>query len=179
MARGRARRGSRLLRAMRMTAERERYAQYVGGKIDRQRNVGTRGPRPASIDLLIKPFTYDLAPSQYIKVSALVPSWNLNQGLVGTRTQELATASSADAIEIRGFCEARVSVKRGINPNSREITASNSTGRKRINKGGTSSSIPFGRSTDTEDYSAAEQAIRTALGSADPTVYVSFLPEER
>lgn len=156
------------------------YKAYLDNpEIAKQKNPVTN--RPPSQSLYIEPFSFDLAETQYVKVSASSTVVTARLAAVNTGGTRIMTALANDAIAFRldKFRPAKLLI----------VTGRNATGTREVSKtsglpykyyGGTRSSIPFGRKAAGEDQNQAFEIIKIAIRGTTPTAsspIVTLIPE--
>lgn len=135
-----------------------------------QNSTGNRNSgrtRPEKIALYLNPFSLELAATQRLKASAEAPSWARVTGVAAVTSRvSSALPTNGVALPIKKFKAARVVVKTG-QTSTGTIKNSHITGLSYKDYGGSSFSIPFGKSTDSETELQAMAAIKAALVAAN------------
>jgi hypothetical protein len=157
----------------------ENYVAYMQGKTERQPQIGTKQPRQPSQVLYVNPFSLNIGTADTIKVSADRTAWDTHEGAFGTHT--LAALPSGDVgLSIKNFRAARVSIVTGRSNAARTVKESHITKTKYLNYGGTSRSIPFGKTSagSAETEVTVFQTIKTSLAPVGSTLKVYLAPEK-
>ena len=154
------------MRAAQLKKAYDNYMKYLQGETDRQVNIGKGKARPETTALYVRPFSVELPDSVYAKVSGGKDFWTQQKTNFDTYTTDtLDTATGEDAIKLKGFRPAKLSIKTGINPTG-EVKTSNVTKMKYLKYGGTSQSLPFGNKATITAEGDAFEAIRIKTGVA-------------
>ncbi len=170
---------SRINQAARYTAALENYVAYIQGKTERQPGIGTRAARQPSQVLYVNPFSLNIGTADTIKVSADKQAWDTHEGAFGVHT--LAALPSGDvALTLKNFRASRVTIVTGRSNAERTVKESHITKTKYLSYGGTSRSIPFGKSASgaSETELAVFQTIKTELAPVGSTLKVYLSPEK-
>lgn len=157
----------------------ENYVAYMQGKTERQPKIGTQQPRQPSQVLYVNPFSLSIGTADTIKVSADRAAWDTHEGAFGTHT--LAVLPGGDvALTLKNFRAARVTIVTGRSNAERTVKESHITKTKYLSYGGTSRSIPFGKtaSGSVETELAVFQTIKTAVAPVGSTIKVYLSPEK-
>lgn len=155
-----------VLRGLRGTAARDKYLQHLQGLAQDDSGIGTKGNRPASVELYITPFALPLGSTVLIEASALQPAWDLFKGLseVSSRVKTVL-AESETSVNLRSYAPPRV-IRRQTNNTAGTVTTSKLTGLKYLKYNTQTNSIPFGKKTgDTSPYDVFEDIAQQARGS--------------
>lgn len=168
-----SRRFMNVLRGYRGDTAKQKFLDHLKG-LGQGENVGTKGSRPASKTLYIQPFSQNLGPNLYLKVSALDPSWAAMKTYseISTRTKETIAATD-NSIKITGVKAARI-VRRTKDATGAAAT-SKLTGLKYLKYNTVSVSVPFGRKNATDTEGGAFQDI---FGQIPGTYAVSLIQEK-
>jgi hypothetical protein len=102
----------RVLRGQRGLAAKTKFLNHLEG-LDTVSEIGTRGNRAESTELLIVPFNLKLGADVFLEQSALTPSWTALKAAIGTHAKDNPPASSTQ-IKIRGARAARISATSGL-----------------------------------------------------------------
>lgn len=138
--------------------------------------------RPPSQLLYIEPFSFDLAETQYVKVSASSTVVTARLSAVNTGgTRVMTTLASNDTgIRIARFRPAKLMILTGRSTTGTPKT-SKTSGLPYKAYGGNRSSIPFGRKASGEDQNQAFDIIKAAIQqgqSATSMPIVTLMPEK-
>jgi hypothetical protein len=174
MARGK--RYSRILSAAKYYSSIDNYIKYITDSTKRGNRVGTGDPRPASKKLYILPFNIDLATGQVTIASGSEQAFTTYSAALGTHTTGTAPADEDNILKLGDFTAARVIITTGRSNNGVAKT-STVTGQKYLSYGGKSTSLPFGKKTDTETQAAAFAEIKTAILGVTAGAIVTLKPE--
>lgn len=172
-----SRRFSLVLRGLRGTAARTKYLQHLEGLANDQDGIGTRGNRPASVDLYIVPFALPLGSTVLIEASALSPAWNIfkNFSEVSSRVKTELTDGQT-SVKLRTYAPPRV-IRRQVTDTAGRVETSKLTGLKYLKYNTQTNSIPFGKKTgDTAPFDVFEEIVQQAQGSAT-NLRFSFVEE--
>lgn len=163
-----------ILRGYRGESARNRYLDRLRG-LGQGENVGSRGGRPDSKVLYVRPFGQNMGSNMFLKVSALAPSFTALNGYSEVAGRYKETIGNDDiGVKIKGFKAARV-VRRTKDATG-TVTTSKLTGLKYLKYNSPSVSAPFGRKgTTTETMGAAFQDIYAQI----PGTFAVSLIEER
>lgn len=159
-----ARRYKRILESAKYYAAIDNYIKYITDASKRGSKVGQGKPRPESIRLYLEPFGQDLTTGQKVRASAALPTWDKVKG-VGAVSSRVAATAPTDAdniLRLEGFKPAKVAVVSGRSDKGVAKTSA-VTGLKYLSYGGSSTSFPFGKTSDTDSESGAFEAIKAAL----------------
>lgn len=164
---------SRIRRASRLAAAALKLADYYDPTKPKPSYPSRQQPRPAYIPVYFKPFSFDLDTTQVMRSTTQeVNGWQSFSGAIGARAK-IALAAGEVLFFVEGFKPARVTVTTGVQPSGTPET-SQVTGLRYLKYGGTSVSVPFGK-TGTETAAEAYTAVKAAL-TLD-TRRVSIRPE--
>lgn len=168
------RRFQNVLRGFRGEAAKTKYLDRLRG-LGQGENVGTRGGRPDSKVLYVRPFGQSLGEKVFLKVSALTPSFAALNGYSEVSSRYKETVASDDVgVKIKGFKAARV-VRRTKDATG-TVTTSKLTGLRYLKYNSPSVSAPFGRKgVTTETMGAAFGDIYAQI----PGTFAVSLIEER
>lgn len=158
----------------------DNYVKWMTDVTKRGTRVGQGQPRPPSIKLYITPFAVPLPTGQLAEQSASAPAWNTHSAKFGTHTTATRPATDANVIQVRDYTAPRVKIKTGIKTTG-TVKISAQTGKKNLDYGGTSTSIPFGKSAAGDTVEGVFGDIQTAIyGGATPPVgtRVTLIPEK-
>jgi hypothetical protein len=166
----------RVLRGERGAAAKTKFLDYLQRLTPETSGVGTRGNRPASVQVYVVPFGQDFGANNYLRASALTPAIAALRGAVGTHAKESITAGTDNALRLRGVHAARVSATSGLATQGTSKT-SKLTGLHYASYGGTSKSMPFGKTsrTATETQEDVFEVIKAGLGGFSR---VHLIPEK-
>lgn len=177
MARGR--RYSRIMEAAKHYSAIDNYIKYITDATKRSSTskVGQGDPRPPNILLYIDPFQIALATGQLVKQSAAEPSWTKYAAAFTGRTRPTAPADENNIVPLANYKAARVNITTGRSTTGVK-KVSRVTGQPYLDYGGKSTSIPFGRTNETDTQTAAFTAIRTAIVAVTNGALVTLIPEK-
>lgn len=168
---------SKLASAKREAVYFDNQVEYLSTLDDRQPNIGQGEDKPPQTPLYIKPFAFELTPTQFIRENATAARWTTYKAEIGNRAVD-TVADTAKIIPFRGFTPARIVIKTGVG--AKQVKTSKSTKRKYVSRGGTSGSIPFGNNgteTEQEAYDAIYAALIAKIGTANETIKLSRIKE--
>ena len=168
---------SRINQAARYQAALENYVAYIQGKTERQPGIGTKGTREPSQTLYVNPFTVNIGTADTIKVSASRTAWDAHEAAFGTHTVAALPAGDV-ALSLRGFKPARAVIITGRSNAAKTVKESHITKTKYLSYGGTSRSIPFGKSAANDVEVTVFQGIKSTLAPAGSGVVVYLSPEK-
>lgn len=166
-----SRRYSDILKAARDLPYLENYIAWMTSAENRQPNVGKGKPRKKSQKLAIVPFTIGLPANQYAVDSGALDSWEKYSAQIGNHARVITTALAANTIPLDRFSAARVHVTTGMSTEP-IVKTSHITKRKYTSHGGTSTSLPFGKTseaateTEADVFALIEVNIATELAGA-------------
>jgi hypothetical protein len=162
-----AQRYRRILGAAKYYAAIDNYIKYITDSTKKGENVGKGKARPEQQVYYINPFGLDLGGRLFIKVSAAKPTFDKYKSAVtAARAKETLTAGTEKMLrKPEGFQPAKAIITTGRVSGSAnaKVSTSKVTGMKYLNYGGTSTSMAFGKGTDTETFVTAAAAIKTAI----------------
>lgn len=173
-----AQRYSRILSSARYYSAISRYISHVQGTATRTSRIGQGEPRPISQKLYVMPFAVSLAAGQKVPVTAAQPTWNTYAGQFTGRTDATTPANENLIIKLDDYAAARVVIKTGMRSQA-TVATSQVTGLQYGSYGGRSTSIPFGKKTDTDGMLAAFTEIKTGLTPSMSGNYAISLIKEK
>jgi hypothetical protein len=171
-----ARRYNRILQAAKYYAAIDNYIKYIQDASRRGSRVGTGTPRPASKILYVKPFNIALGNTTVAVVSGAQPTWTARQAIFALHTKD-TIPDTVQGVKVKGFKAARVIITTGRSTTGVKKT-SRVTGMPYLDYGGKSTSLPFGRNTQTETEAEAFETIKTDLLQAIAGALVTLQPEQ-
>jgi hypothetical protein len=177
MARGK--RYSRIMEAAKYYSAIDNYVKYItdATKKSSTSKVGSGRTRAKPIPLYIDPFGIALSTGQLVKQSAASPSWTTYASAFTGRTRPTAPSDENLIINLANYRAARVSITTGRSiAGTKKV--SRVTGLPYLDYGGKSTSIPFGRTNETDTQAAAFLAIRAAVVGITNGALVSLQPED-
>lgn len=157
----------------------DNYIKYITDSTKRSSTskVGSGVSRPDNILLYIDPFSIALSTGQLVKQSAAEPSWTKYAAAFTGRTRPTAPADANNIIPLANYKAARVNIKTGMRDTGTK-KVSRVTGQPYLDYGGKSTSIPFGRTSETDTQAAAFTAIRVAIIGIQDGARVTLIPEK-
>jgi hypothetical protein len=167
------RRFSQVLRGARGAAAKQRYLDKLEG-LGQGENIGTKGPRPASIKIYLEPFQINFPSALLMEFSALQPSWNALKGYAGVASRAKDVLSGTDLAIPNGKAKAARIVRRTKDATG-AVTTSKLTGLKYLKYNTTSISAPIGQKNDTDSFAAAKSEITNQIGTG---YSISFIDED-
>lgn len=185
---GRRRPYSLVLIGARKEEARTKYLAFLAGRANRPSRIGTRGPRPQSIELGVQPFGIDLPTDVLAKASASIDALQAfsSAASVTTRvelsngqTQAGYTAASAttNIIKIADFTPARI-IRRQYSTSTATPKTSEITGLTYGYRASESLSVPVGKATATDVVSDAINEAKSEIETANGLVQVFLKDEE-
>lgn len=154
----------RVLRGQRGTAAKTKFLSHLEG-LDSTPAIGSRGARPASNVLYVKPFGVDLGTTMLLQTSATIDAYNLLKSAVSSARVKDTLPASTNGLKLRSSKAARVSATTGVTGSGVE-KVSKLTGLHYASYGGKSYSCPFGQGAAGEKELDAFEAIFVALPAA-------------
>lgn len=185
---GKRRPYSLVLIGARKDAARQKYLQFLAGAADRESKIGTRGRRPASVEMGIEPFGMTLPTGVLAKASASVDALTAFAGnasvtarvriLPGTtRTGYTAAAAGTEFLKIGGLSPARV-IRRVYTQATATPKKSDITGLTYGYRRSTSLSAPIGRENGTDTLTDALVELKADIETNDGQTQVFLKDEE-
>jgi len=160
-----SRRYSRIIEATRYYAAIDNLIKYWSDSTRRGTNVGQGEPRPPSQLLYVVPFGVSLATGQMARQSAAETAWQRYGSQFNNYTDATQPVDAGNVVKLADYAAARVIILEGRS-NTGTVKTSAVTGMKYLSYGGSSTSIPFGRSVGTDTiqsvYDTIANNIRTA-----------------